>query len=135
MRLYRTDANPVIAIHTGKLEKIFDDNKPRGGDPSIHVKVPHFYSYANNKWQRISTDILPKINPKNILFQYYNKYDAYKKYTNQEKYIWLDYELTDSTQIQVTGRENFMDPRFRNVWGIYVWDKSVPSFVLKSSNN
>lgn len=122
MRLLDSESGPVIAINNGSNEKIYDDGKPKEGDPAIWVNRPRFYRVVSGSWIEIETPLLPIVDIQDTLYLYYNVFKAHLYYQDQEKFIWLKYELSPtSTNIALTGRENFMDPFNRNVWAQYHW--------------
>lgn len=122
MRVYPSSAGPVVGVESGRMETIYDDGDPKGGDPEIAVKIPSFYRVLGKSWVRLEDSVLPKVDIQKVLSQYYGTYRTDRDYRAGDKQIWLRYEmLPSSTDIELEGRENFMDPHIRYVWAKYRW--------------
>jgi hypothetical protein len=122
MRVYPSPAGPVVGVETGRMETVYDDGDPKDGDPEIAVKIPAFYRLRGRSWLRLEDGILPKVDIQNVLARYYGTYRTDRHYRAGDKQIWLKYEmLPSSTNIELEGRENFMDPYIRYVWAKYRW--------------
>lgn len=111
IRVFRRPEGDLIAIDSSEDPPLFlfrrDENK--SGLNSVTLKKPTFWHYKH-KWEQIDADILPSMSLKSILDQYRNKYKADQAYTDQSKFIYLDYRLLpEGNIIPVVGRENFMD--------------------------
>jgi len=111
IRVFRTQQGDLIAIDASEDSSLFlfrrDENE--SGLNSVTLKMPSFWRYKD-KWEKVDADILPSVGLDFILDQYKNKYKADQRYTDQSKFIYLEYRLLpEGNTIPVVGRENFMD--------------------------
>lgn len=108
VRLYRTSTRTFVALKSGNTETIFDDGKPREGEPSVHIERASLWLYTAGDWVRQPDQTIPKISAQRVLAKYHHEWDADRQYTDQEKFIWIDYVLSPVTDdIVLRGRENF----------------------------
>ena len=126
IRLFDTDQGPLIAILSSsyRRDKLLAVDHPQPGElQSITVNRPRFWRYRDSQWIPVEDNILPRIEKKSVLDQYHNRYKAHLKHADQQKYIWLQYDLPASGLIiPVTGRENFMDPSETYTWATFSFD-------------
>ena len=108
LKLYRTPTRTFVAINQFEEEVIFDDGKPTKGEPSISIVRPSLWRYFDGRWHPQPTESIPKISPKRVLTKYHHDWDADRQEIDQEKFIWISYILSPSTNsIVLMGRENF----------------------------
>jgi len=108
LKLYRTPTRTFVALKSGHTETIFDDGKPHEGEPSVSIERPSLWRYSDGGWIRQPAESIPKISARRVLTKYHRDWDADRQYTDQEKYIWIDYVLSPATSdIVLMGRENF----------------------------
>ena len=128
IRLFGTEDNPLVAIcHRSGTKRLFaaKENGPLGLW-SISLNRPEFWRYRGGAfsqggaWVRGPDSILSEPSVEQILDRYRNHYKAHLNQSTQKKSIYLTYELPqEGNRLQVTGRENFMDPSKRYVWAEY----------------
>lgn len=111
IRVFRRPEGDLIAINSSEDQALIllrrDDNQ--SGLNSVTLKKPTFWQYKHG-WKQVDNEILPSMSLESILDQYKNKYKADQVYTDQSKFIYLDYRLLpEGNLIPVIGRENFMD--------------------------
>jgi hypothetical protein len=136
IRLYEKDKEPLIAIqHLGGSEAIYQSSSNSGGKlMAITVNRPEFWRYRDGAWLRVEDAILPGITVGDVLTRYRDHYKAHLYQPTQQKYIHLAYDLPrEGTVVQVTGRENFMDPGKKEVWAEFNYDgdRFLPSAKAK----
>jgi hypothetical protein len=108
IKLYRTPKQTFVLLKQSQLETIFDDGKPREGEPSIRIERPSLWRYSDSGWVQQPDSAVPKISAERVLAKYHRDWDADRKNTDQEKYIWIDYVLSPTTpDVVLMGRENF----------------------------
>ena len=108
IKLYRTPTRTFVLLNHGHMDTIFDDGKPREGEPSVGIERPSLWLYSDSAWVRQPDSAVPKISAERVLDKYHRDWDADRKHTDQEKYIWIDYVLSPTTpDIVLMGRENF----------------------------
>ncbi|HEY3898453.1 MAG TPA: hypothetical protein VGM54_07565 [Chthoniobacter sp.] len=108
LKLYHTASRTFIVIDSYNEEVIFAHKKPHGGEPSISIVRPSLWLYADGVWIRQPDESLPKIPPRRVLAKYHHDWDADQRETEEEKVIWLDYEMSPTTDdIVLVGGENF----------------------------
>jgi hypothetical protein len=131
IRIFGYEDNPLIAVsHRTGTQRLFaaKENGPQGLW-AISVNRPEFWQYRGGAFAeggslvRVPDSILPELSVERILDRYRNHYKAHLIQPTQQKSIWLTYELPQEGNIvQVTGRENFMDPGKRYVWAEYAYN-------------
>jgi hypothetical protein len=108
LKLYRTPSQTFVVIQRRQPETIFDDGKPREGEPSVSIDRPELWKYSAGQWVRQPDASIPKISARRVLAKYHHDSDADKQYPDQDKFIWIDYVLSPATNdIVLMGRENF----------------------------
>jgi hypothetical protein len=108
LKLYRTPTRTFVVLNDSRMEKIFDDGKPREGEPTVFIERPSLWLYSGSAWIRQPDSAVPRIPAERVLTKYHRDWDADRKYTDQEKHIWIDYEVSPTTpDIVLMGRENF----------------------------
>jgi hypothetical protein len=71
----------------------------------------------------VDDKILPGIEKDFVIDRYRNHYKAHLNHPNQQKNIWLEYELPPTGGVmRVKGRENFMDPSETYIWKTFRFD-------------
>lgn len=128
IRLFKGETGPLVAIASSKYENVVLQSKAasKPGDlTDIDLSMPRFWRWSDGAWISIPQDILPRLDRDFIIDRYKNHYHGHLNEPSQGKTIWLDYELPKTGEvIQVTGRENFMDPFLRYVWAAYRFNGS-----------
>ncbi len=136
IRLFGGDVNPLIAISHGGDRTIFLATANGPGLRVISLNMPQFWRYRggvsgeSGALVRLSDSILPEMTADGVLSRYRDHYKAHLNHPTQQKTIVLSYELPRTGNlIQVTGRENFMDPAERYIWAEFTLngDRFVPS--------
>ena len=137
IRLFGGEEDPLIAIsHQGGEKTIFHATANGPGLRVISLNMPQFWRYRggvsgeSGALVRVPDSILPELTADRVLSRYRDHYKAHLNYPTQQKTIGLEYELTGAGDlIQVTGRENFMDPAEKYVWAEFTLngDRFVPS--------
>lgn len=130
IRLFGDEKDKLIAISHGRGNKRLYVAKEGGtqGLWSISVNRPEFWRYRGEAFSdggallREPDSLLPELAVESVLERYRNHYKAHLNHAGQKKSIYLTYELPpQGLRVEVTGRENFMSPRKRYVWGAYVF--------------
>lgn len=133
IRVFDTNDGPLIAIHSSTYESEFllkDDHAKPGELQSISVQRPKFWRYRNDQFVKVDDGVLPTIRKDFVLDRYHHHYKGQLKDADQQKYIWLTYDLpATGTTVRVTGRENFMDPMQTYTWKTFQFNGKV--FVEK----
>lgn len=126
IRLFDTDDGPLVAILSSTYDSdvLLKEEHPRPGElEAITVNRPRFWRYRDGRWIRVDDSILPGIGKEFVLDRYHNHYKAHLKNADQQKFIWLTYDLPATGRtIPVTGRENFMDPFETYTWTAFSFD-------------
>jgi hypothetical protein len=126
IRLFDTIEGPLIAIQssTYESETLLKNERAAPGElQSIVVQRPRFWRFRNDQWISVDQNILPAINKDFVLDRYHNLYKGQLKDADQQKYIWLSYDLPPSGRvIPITGRENFMDPFQTYTWKTFEFE-------------
>lgn len=137
IRVFGSEDDPLVAISWRKGTRRLYAAKENGpqGLWTISMNRPEFWQYRGAAFAdggslvRVSDSILPDLSVDHILDRYRNHYRAHLNRPTQKKSIRLTYELPpQGNVVQVTGRENFMDPGERYVWAAYAYngDRFVP---------
>jgi hypothetical protein len=138
MRVFDTPNGPLVGISSSTYEAtiLYSDTDPGPGElESITVHRPQFWRYAGGKWVRVSDSILPMITRDFVLDRYRNHYKAHLENAKSDKFIWLSYDLPPSgNEINVTGRENFMDPFETYVWRRFAFNGESFTEKTKTAN-
>lgn len=131
IRLFGSEDNPLVAIsHRGGTKRLFaaKENGPLGLW-SISLNAPEFWNYRGGAFAeggslvRVADSLLPELSVDHVLDRYRKHYKAHLNQPTQKKSISLTYELPqDGNIVQVTGRENFMDPGERYVWAEFSYN-------------
>lgn len=128
IRLFEKGGEPLIAIrHRGGnqlLHKIKDERTWEPGELIwISLGRPDFLRYREGKWIPVGAKILPPITKDFVLDRYRNHYKGHLKHPTQKKWISLGYALPQTGEtVQVTGRENFMNPLEKYIWAEFTFD-------------
>lgn len=126
IRVFDTEDGPLIGISssTYPVHKLYtDQDAGSGGLKSITLRRPRFWRYSDGAWKAVDDAILPMLDRDAVIDRYRNHYKAHLENVDQQKFIWLDYDLPISgNTIQVSGRENFMDPIKRYIWARFSLD-------------
>lgn len=123
MRLFQSPVGPLIALNSGSSTIIVEGGKPGDKRPRIQVITLKFFKVADGAWKEVEGAVLPAVDADAVLLRYYDQFRAHLNMPDQPKSILLEYELSRSTtDIALTGRENFMNPFGRYVWDQYRWD-------------
>jgi len=126
LRIFGTEAGPVLGIGRAlqPAEVIHQNRDAARGELSvIKVVCPGFWRHADGKWSPAEDLVLPVIDAQRVIDRYRSYYQGQLKTPDQEKFIWLEYELPKSgDEIRLTGRENFMDPDGDYVWQVLRFD-------------
>lgn len=125
IRLFPYEESPLIAITTSRKQPIFLLEKKESGPgqlQSVMVEKPQFWTYRDGKWITVK-DVLPTLPLQDVLDLYRHTHRAHLDHPDQRKFIALNYTLPKKGEImEVTGRENFMDPSVNYVWATYRFD-------------
>ena len=128
IRVFDTPEGHLIGISSstyGSLAIYSNDKRGPGVLESITVQRPQFWRYRGGQWQRVSDSILPMIQTKRVMDLYQNEFMGHLNSPDQGKSIWLSYDLpAGGSTINVSGRENFMDPNEEYTWARYEFNGS-----------
>jgi len=123
IRVFDTPEGHLIGISSSTYgaETLFStDKRGPGVLESITVQRPQFWRYRGGQWQRVPDSILPMIQTKRVMDLYRNEFMGHLNSPDQGKLIWLSYDLpAGGSTINVSGRENFMDPSEEYTWARY----------------
>lgn len=123
IRLFDTPEGHLVGISSSTYEyqTIYStDKRGPGVLENITVQRPQFWRYRGGQWQRVSDSILPMIETKRVMDLYRNEFMGHLNSPDQGKSIWLSYDLpAGGSTINVSGRENFMDPSEEYTWAQY----------------
>lgn len=128
IRVFDTTEGHLIGISSstyGSQAIYSTDKRGPGVLESITVQRPQFWRYRGGQWQRVSDSILPMIRTERVMNLYRNEFMGHLNSPDQGKSIWLSYDLpAGGSTINVSGRENFMDPNEECTWARYEFNGS-----------
>ena len=108
LKVFHTPAGDRIVIKRETSETLYDNHWVVGGEPSVSLLRPVMWSYAGGRWHRQPDEAVPAMALQAILAKYHHDWDSDHQYTDQKKFIYVDYVLSPSTNdIVLMGRENF----------------------------
>lgn len=123
IRLFDTPDGRLVGISSSTYESqtIYStDKRGPGVLESVTVQRPQFWRYRSGQWQRVSDSILPMIQTERVMDLYRNQFMGHLNSPDQGKSIWLSYDLpAGGSTINISGRENFMDPSEEYTWARY----------------
>ncbi|MEO5716716.1 MAG: hypothetical protein ABIT37_24775 [Luteolibacter sp.] len=136
IRVFDAADGPLVAILSSTYPQetlLNNQGAPVGDLQGIAVNRPRFWRFRDGKWTEVDGKILPAIDKEFVLDRYRNHYKAHLKNADQQKSIWLEYELpATGGRVPLTGRENFMDPGETYTWKSFRFNGK--RFVPENSN-
>lgn len=112
LRVFEASSGPVVGLSSWNAEPdiLLEVKKPKPGQLSdITASRPRFWRYEGGEWAPAKDVKLPLISKAEVIDQYRHRFRAHLAYPDQQKFIYLDYQLPRTGDvIEVVGRENFM---------------------------
>lgn len=124
LRVFALPAGPVVGVSSWHADPdtLLEVKRPKPGQlSSITAHRPEFWRYENGGWISAKDVKLPLLSKAEVIDQYRNRFKAHLAYPDQQKFIYLDYELPRTGNvIEVVGRENFMSEA--PTWASFTFD-------------